>query len=275
MTGGAAGERPHQYVTARNAATWRPWCLVAAMIVALGALVPPLATVARRADYGQALQFSFLAIALPALLTLGAPWRLLRLSSVPASGVSSPRVIDRLAARRSRNRDLPRALAFIVPDLVVIVLWHTPGAVAAAARDGWLVLLEAACLVSFGVALWLELIPSPPLMPRSGHLRRAVLAAIVMWVLWILAYVTGLSNHGFYPNFSHVPGGLGAAADQQIASAILWFVAAASFVPVIFWNAIMWLRTEDDPDTELLALLRAERRRGQPPLSGGDGIPSS
>ena len=113
-------------------------------------------------------------------------------------------------------------------------------------------LLEAATLLAFGVALWLELIPSPPLMPRSGHLRRAALSAIVMWVLWILAYVTGLSNHGFYPSFSHVPGGLGAAADQQIASALVWFVAAVSFVPVIFWNAVMWLKTEDDPDTELL-----------------------
>ena len=119
------------------------------------------------------------------------------------------------------------------------------------------------------MALWLELIPSPPLMPRSGHLRRAVLGAIVMWVLWILAYVTGLSNHGFYPNFSHVPGGLSAAADQQIASAILWFVAAVSFVPVIFWNAVMWLRTEDDPDTELLALLRGRAATGSTATLGG------
>ena len=49
-------------------------------------------------------------------------------------------------------------------------------------------------------------------------------------------------------------GGLSAAADQQIASAVLWFVAAAAFVPVIFWNALMWLKTDEDPDTELLAL---------------------
>ncbi len=283
MSAGAAGERPRQPETAPNApsapnaATWRTWCLAAALLVGVGALIPPLATVARRADYGQALQFSLLAIALPALLTLGAPWRLLRLatSAPAAAGDSSSRLVDRFADHRSRHRELSRALAFIVPDLVVIIVWHAPGAVAAVARDGWLVLLEAATLVVFGVALWLELIPSPPLMPRSGHLRRAVLGAIVMWVLWILAYLTGLSNHGFYPNFSHVPGGLGALADQQIASAIVWFVAAVSFVPVIFWNAVMWLRTEDDPDAELLGLLRAERRRGPPPLSGGDGIPSS
>ena len=31
----------------------------------------------------------------------------------------------------------------------------------------------------------------------------------------------------------------------------------------------MWLKTEDDPDTELMALIRAERRRGSP-FSGGE-----
>ena len=65
-----------------------------------------------------------------------------------------------------------------------------------------------------------------------------------------------------------MPGGLSAAADQQVATAVLWLVAAASFVPVIFWNAMLWLRTDEDPDAELLALERAERRRGTQPLTG-------
>ena len=127
---------------------------------------------------------------------------------------------------------------------------------------------EAVALLAFGLGLWLELVASPPLVPRSGYLRRAVLAALAMWTFWILAYVTGLSNHDFYPSFAHVSGSLSAAADQQVASAILWFVAAASFAPVIFWNALLWLRTDEDPDAELLALERAERRRGTPPPTG-------
>ena len=40
---------------------------------------------------------------------------------------------------------------------------------------------------------------------------------------------------------------------------------------MIFWNAFMWLKTEDDPDTELMALIRADRRRGTPPWSGNGG----
>ena len=48
-----------------------------------------------------------------------------------------------------------------------------------------------------------------------------------MWMFWILAYIMGLSNHTFYPNFHHATGGLSAAADQQIASALFWFVATS------------------------------------------------
>ena len=138
---------------------------------------------------------------------------------------------------------------------------------------GW-ISLEGTSLLVFGLGLWLELATSPPLVPRSGYLRRAVLAAFVMWAFWVLAYVVGLSNHDFYRNFHHAGGGLSAAADQQIASAVLWFFAAVAFVPVIFWNALLWLKTDEDPDTELLALARAERRRRMPPARGGRGGPA-
>ena len=96
-----------------------------------------------------------------------------------------------------------------------------------------------------------------------------------MWAFWILAYTTGLSNRDVYRSFPHVAGGLSAAADQQIASAVLWFAAAAAFIPLVFWNAMQWLQTED-PDLELLALARQERRRSTPPLHepGGGSSPT-
>ena len=125
--------------------------------------------------------------------------------------------------------------------------------------------LEGVTLLVFGLGLWLELVVSPPLLPRSGYLRRAVLAGLVMWAFWILAYWTGLSTRDVYRSFPHVAGGLSAAADQQIASAVLWFAAAVALVPVVFWNALQWLQTED-PDLELLELARQDRRRGTPPI---------
>ncbi len=264
MTVGAAGERPHEWTS-----RWRDLCLLGAVVVALACLIPPISSTARRFEYGEALQFSLLAIVLPALVAIGAPWR--RLGLARAGEPDPPRPVDRVADRRLRHRELPWSLAFIALDLAAVVAWHVPRAVADVSEHGWLIPLEGATLLAVGLGLWLELVNSPPLVPRSGYLRRAVLAAFAMWTFWILAYILGLSNHAFYPNFSHAPGGLSAAADQQIASAVLWFVAAASFVPVIFWNAMMWLRTDQDPDAELLALERAERRRGTPPLSGQDG----
>ena len=260
MTDGAADERPPEV-----ASRWRNLCLVGAVVVALACVLPPLSNAARRFEYEEALQFALLAIALPALIAIGAPWRRLGLAR---TGETDPlRPADRLADRRLRHRELPWSLVFIALDLVAVIAWHAPRVVADVSEHSWLVPLEGLVLLAFGLGLWLELVNSPPLVPRSSYLRRAVLAAFVMWTFWILAYVLGLSNHAFYPNFTHVPGSLSAAADQQIASAVLWFVAAVSFVPVIFWNAMMWLRTDEDPDAELLALERTERRRSTPPLS--------
>ena len=137
--------------------------------------------------------------------------------------------------------------------------------------------LEGVSLLVFGLGLWLELVASPPLVPRSGYLRRAVLAALVMWAFWILAYVVGLSNHDFYRNFHHVPrwSQRGGRSAGRVRRPVVRGRRIASS-RVIFWNAMMWLRTDEDPDAELLALERAERRRGMPPLTGRqDGGASS
>ena len=186
---------------------WRPWCLAGAApsswLSGWSRLSP---RAARRIEYVAALQFSLLAIVVPALVTVGAPWRLLRLAGNRA----------RRHPVENRSTGSPTAGAATVScpgrspssraDLGVVVAWHAPGAVAAVARHGWLVPLEAASLLVFGLGLWLELVASPPLAPRSGHLRRAVLAALAMWAFWILAYVIGLSNHDFYRNFHHAGG---------------------------------------------------------------------
>jgi len=257
------------------------WCLIAAALVLGVGVVPPVATVSRHYEYMASLQFSIFAIVVPALVAIGAPWRWLGLSTRPDPGaLGVPRgPIDRLADRRLRHRELTWSLGFLICDLAVVIAWRTPAAVAAVAARSWLVPLEAASLVVVGLGLWLELVASPPLVPRSGPLRRAVLSALAMWAFWVDAYVVGLSNDDWYSNFHHVAGrGLSAAADQQVAAVVLWFVAAAAFVPVIFWNAFAWLRSEEDPDAELSRLARVERRLspGPPRAPGpqGGGAPA-
>jgi len=174
-----------------------------------------------------------------------------------------------MADRRTRHPELVRTTGFVVLDLLAVVAWRTPAAVAAVARDGWLAPVEAVTLIAFGTGLWLELVESPPLVPRSGPLRRAVLAAVTMWVFWVDAYVVGLSSPVWYRNFHHVAGhGLSAAADQQIAAALFWFVAAVMFVPVVLWSALQWIRSEEDPDSELYRLTKTERRSSASPRPG-------
>jgi len=259
MNDGAADGQPSAPYT-----RWRSLSLISAGVVVIVALVPPLSAAARHYEYAAALQFSLLAIVAPELLVVGAPWRLLGLARRPGSVQPGP--LDAVGSRRQRHRELWWSLVFLACDVAAVFVWRTPAAVAAVSHHRWLAPLEALSLLVFGIGLWLELVQSPPLVPRSGPLRRAVLSAIVMWAFWIDAYVVGLSNDDWYRNFHHVAGhGLSAAADQQVAAVILWFAAAVSFVPVIFWNALNWLRSEDDPDAELATFNRLERRRAVPP----------
>lgn len=234
---------------------WRSAVGGAGALLLVGVLVPPLGSLARRYELAEAVQFSALAVAVPALLALGATWARLGATAGP---------LGRLAAGRRRHPELVRALAFMALDLVVIVAWHSPAAADAVARRGWPALVEAVCLVGAGIGLWLELVASPPLAPRLAQPWRALPAALSMWAIWAMAYIVGLSSTGWYHSFGHLGGrGAGGPADQEFAIIVLWFAAAAAFAPVVFVDVLQWLqREEEDPDHELRGLVRAERRRG-------------
>ena len=164
MSGGAATR-----AAPRARRTWRAWCLLAAAVVAVVALVPPSRAAARRTEYAAALQFSLLAIVVPALVTLGAPWRRLRLAG------RRGRPDEVAAAHRPAGRPpAPPPRAALVTRLhrrrpVVVVAWHAPGgggrggpARLAGARGG------RDLLALVGLGLWLELVASPPLCPARA-----------------------------------------------------------------------------------------------------------
>jgi cytochrome c oxidase assembly factor CtaG len=263
----AAHERP--VVTPR----WvRPSLACAAAVLLVVVLVPPVATEARRYEYFEALRFSVLAIVVPALLVLGAPWRFLRLSNGGSSAESfepragttaSARLIDRLATARHRHLGFARGVAVLLVEMALVTAARTPAVVNVLARHPWLVLVEAVCLVAGGAALWLELVESPPLVPRLARPKRIALAAIAMWTVWITAYVVGLSHASMYVSYhQHLAGSsLSFAADQEIVTFVLWFAAASAYVPIVFWNLVAWLRADEDPDQDLHRLVRENRRR--------------
>jgi len=168
-----------------------------------------MASLARRHEVLDALQFAVLAIVAPALLALGAPWRRF-----------GPRV--RLARGHRAGRGALAGATALVVEMGVVIAWRTTGAVGAIGGHPWLVWVEAATCIGAGTALWLELVDAPPLGSRTAPGRRIVLATIAMWTVWVVAYVTGMSHGQGYPGFHHVAGhGLSGIADKQLATAVL------------------------------------------------------
>jgi cytochrome c oxidase assembly factor CtaG len=191
---------------------------------------------------------------------LGAPWRALRLAGVLRQG-------DGLRSGGAFRRGAAVLLAFIA----VVIAWRIPVTVDALARHPGLAVLEMVTLVSAGAALWLELVESPPLLPRLSRPLRALFAAIAMWTIWIVAYILGFSQVAWYTAYSHPR--LSTVADQQIATGIMWAVPGLCFVPVVFVAALTWLRDTEDPDEGLRELAQAEhpeRSRWPRPPRGWD-----
>lgn len=241
------------------AARGRAWLAAAgtALIVAGVAAEGP----ARRYVFAGSAQFVVFAMVAPALIVLGAPWRLLRLS----------RPLDRLAAVRQRRTSFLRAAAFLLVFIGASVAWRLPPVVDALARFPVLVLAELVTLLAAGIGLWLELVPSPPLAPRLPKPHRAAIASLAMWSTWAVAYALGMSSHAVFHGYDPAGGALSAAADQQITVALMWAVSACCFVPVVFVTLLGWLSAGDNPDEELQRLARDEH---QHPVVRGWGRPA-
>jgi len=256
--------------------------LAVALLVLVACLVPPVATEARRYEFVEALQFCLLVVVVPALGVIGAPWRLLGLASrgAPVLDVDGcrveaegGRVVDRWARGRRHHPEVLRSAGFVALYLAGTIAWRIPPSVNALARHPWLVVVEAATLVAVGTGLWLELVESPPLTPRLPHPHRVALAAVSMWAIWVQAYLLGQSHASWYHAYAHHPGsGLSLSADQQLTTGMMWFISGCAFVPVVFWNLIRWLQSEEDLDDEMHRLARQERIRGRT-IEGGASPP--
>ncbi len=208
---------------------------VGSLVALVVALSPPLQGAAHRYAVFETVQYCLLAVVVPALAVLGAPWRLLGLSPL----------LERLDAGRARRRTIQRAAVELAPALAVLVAWRTPALVDRLQQHPFLLALEAVTLVPAGALIWLDCVASPPAVPRLSPLGRLPVAAVSMWTLWILAYIVGMATSDSYPAFAHVGGrSLSTAADLQLTAGVMWVVAAAAFLPILFSNLMAWLRSD-------------------------------
>lgn len=235
-------------------------------------LVPPLSTLALRYEFGESLQFAVFAFAVPSLLVSSAPWRRIGLASSEPHVLSDdgasvspvrPRLVDRIAISRSGATHQRRTILYAFSFGLLTIFWRVAPTVDYLVRHQWLVIVEALTLVALGVPLFTRLIESPPLQPGTLRPYRIGISAGVMWIAWVVAYLDGMSHSSWYNVFHHVAGrGISKAADQQLSAGTIWMVSAAVFVPIIYWNLIHWLQSEEDPNEELQKMVRDERTRG-------------
>lgn len=238
----------------------------------VAALSPPLLSLTGEYEFVQAAQYCFFAIVIPSLLVAGDPWRWLGLRSaeaLPVGVAGTPetkqraRRLDQWAQARSARRGYRRSVTYLLLFVGQAILWRSAPVVDALIRHPWLSAVESVALVAGGVLLWLELIVSRPFHPTVARPYRMGIAAIAMWTQWVIGYLMAMDKNSWYHGFRHESvRWLSLAADQQLTTAVTWFITAAVFVPVVFSNFLRWLQSEEDPDEELYQLVRRERSRG-------------
>jgi Cytochrome c oxidase caa3 assembly factor (Caa3_CtaG) len=220
----------------------RPWLAPAAVILVLAVLLPPAGSYARQYAFIEALQFVIFAVAAPALLVLGTPW-----ASPDDAGRAGPgsRLVAGLPGGRARtDRSADRvAVARLLVFIALAVIWRLPAVLNALAAIPGLAAAEMLTLVAAGCGVWLELARPNSARKPAGPLRAAI-AALAMWTIWVIAYVTGMSQ----VTEAHVQAAartLSVAADRQLAVGIMWAVPAIFFLPAIYAILINWIGTRE------------------------------
>lgn len=235
-------------------------------------LTPPALNLTSEYEFAQSVQFCFFAIVIPALLVLGGPWRWFNLTTLETAIVDNDgqaitplpsHFLDRYAQRRSLTKGYHRAVIFLVIFVGQAILWRSAPVVDALIRHPGLSIVESFALIVGGAFFWLELVEAAPFRPTTARPYRIGVSAIAMWTVWVIAYLMAMSPSSWYSGYRHVPDRLfSLAMDQQITTALMWFISASAFLPIIFANLNRWLQSEDDPDEELYNLVRRDRSRG-------------
>jgi cytochrome c oxidase assembly factor CtaG len=223
-------------VAAPRRARSRLWLAACGAALVVICLLPPLSVLARRYLFVESLQFCVFAMAAPALVVLGAPWRLVRWPP------GADRLAQRLAQARQRRTSFVPALGYLLAWVVACLCWRLPPVLDGLARYPVLVVAEAVTLWAAGTGLWLELVSSPPLAPRLGPLQRALMAVLAMWFTWAVAYVLGFAGHAVVGAYDGAGSHLTTVADQEITVFLVWAVAGVCFIPVVAVTGLSWLK---------------------------------
>lgn len=202
-------------------APWSRWPLfLAGVAIVVGGIVSPLDAIAEEylqsAHMLQHVLIADLGVALALVAVRG-----------PLSLFFLPRD---LVAPLARGATLRRSLSFLLRPRIAIVLWvgalvawHVPALYDAALRHPLVHRAEHLSFVVVGALVWTLLVDP------AGHRRltlgaRIGLAAVMLWIGQLLAYVFVFSFHPYYDVYAEQPErllGLSPLADQKLAGVVM------------------------------------------------------
>lgn len=227
----------------------------AGLLLAVLAVVSPIAFWSYRYIWVRNFQDVILAIAAPALIVLGAPWLPLRrglgLAARDRRAAGAPAAPREPGGSDAAGKDWSpgwAALPIVVTVMFCAVwwVWHLPGPFDAAVRSPAVYALEMITYLAAGILMWLQLVESPPLRPQLPPLRRIALVLVLAASGTVLGLIRAYGPGVAYP--AYLDSGRSAAAvvsDQQAGGAILWVIPLIPLSILAVGLATRWLSEEE------------------------------
>jgi cytochrome c oxidase assembly factor CtaG len=227
----------------------------AGLLLAVLAVVSPVAFWSYRYIWVRNFQDVILAIAAPALIVLGAPWLPLRrglgLAVRDRRAAGAPAAPREPGGSDAAGQDWSpgwpaRPIVVTVMFCAVWWVWHLPGPFDAAVRGPAVYALEMITYLAAGILMWLQLVESPPLRPQLPPLRRIALVLVLAASGTVLGLIRAYGPGVAYP--AYLDSGRSAAAvvsDQQAGGAILWVIPLIPLSILAVGLATRWLSEEE------------------------------
>jgi putative membrane protein len=232
----------------RPVPAWRQVCFASGILLALVALVSPLAALDYELVWAHMSQHLLLADLGALLIVLGLTGPLLQ-PLLATRGLAWLRVLCQPAV----------ALPLWLADLY---LWHVPGLYQAATSSQAVHMIEHACFVGFGIAMWMALLGPLPKPDWFGNGARLIYVLVVRFGGTVLANVLLWAGSPLYPDYA--PGeaahGISPLADQGAAGVVMMVEQGLVTMGLFAW---LFFRAAKQSD-ERQALLDLAAERGVP-----------
>ena len=236
----------------------------AGLLAVLAALSGPVERFADELFWVHMVQHLLLLTVAAPLFVLAAPWALpLRLVR--------PNVRRRAVARwrgARSTRPLRMVASFLAMPAAVwilfnanLIVWHIPAVFDLTLRSAPVHDLEHLLFLGLGVLFWAQVIDSPPLRSRLGHLQRAMYVCAAATVGWALSIALTLAPSELYAPYGGLaarPGGLSGLTDQRVAAGVMLVPGSIAFAIVAAVALTRWL-ADDAPRVTPGARLKKTR----------------